>query len=251
MVGASVHIMLPPYAYESRLKAMMEHIEQAGEAHAVQIMCAKAEVSPVISKAIVHMTGVGVLKKGELLQSSMGRKEQDIVLLKWIGLEGTLRAMREKEAELSERFVPTFLNQIRQLEPELFSEEAIKIARDHGAKAMQQITSGGILATLWEMAEASGVGLEVDLKKMTIRQETVEVCEFCHLNPYQLTSVGSILIFAEQGEELVQKYDELGIQATLLGRTTADTARVILGGEEKRFLDRPAADELLKIYDID
>lgn len=251
MVGASVHIMLPPYAYESRLKAMMEHIEQAGEAHGVQIMCAKAEVSPVISKSVVHMNGVGILKKGELLQSSMGRKEQDIVLLKWIGLEGTFRAMREKETELSERFVPTFLNQIRQMEPELFSEEAIKIARDHGAKAMQQIASGGILATLWEMAEASGVGLEVDLKKIAIRQETVEVCEFCHLNPYQLTSVGSVLVFTEQGEELVQKYDELGIQATLLGRTTADTARVILGGEEKRFLDRPAADELLKIYDID
>ena len=250
MVGASVHIMLPPYAYESRLKAMMENIERAGSAHAVQIMCAKAEVSPVISKAIVYLNGVGVLKKGELLKSNMGSAGQDIVLLKWIGLEGTFRAMREKEAELSERFVPTFLNQIRQMEPELFSVDAIAVAKKHGVSAMQQITSGGILATLWEMAEASNVGLEVDLKKMTIRQETVEVCEFCHLNPYQLTSVGSVLIFTEDGEELVQKYEELGIQATLLGKTTADTARVILGGEEKRFLDKPAADELLKIYDI-
>lgn len=249
-VGVSVHIMLPPYAYESRLKAMVEHIERAGSAHAVQIMCAKAEVSPVISKAIVHMNGVGVLKQGELIQSNMGSAGQDIVLLKWIGLEGTFRAMREKEEELAKRFVPTFLNQIQQLEPELFSEKAIEIARVHGATAMQQITSGGILATLWEMAEASKVGLEVDLKKMAIRQETVEVCEFCHLNPYQLTSVGSVLIFTEGGEELVEKYEELGIQAALLGKTTADTARVILGGEEKRFLDRPAADELLKIYDI-
>ena len=250
MVGASVHIMLPPYAYESRLKAMMENIERAGSAHAVQIMCAKAEVSPVINKAIVYLNGVGVLKKGELLQSNMGSAGQDIVLLKWIGLEGTFRAMHEKEAELSERFVPTFLNQIRQMEPELFSADAIAVAKRHGVAAMQQITSGGILATLWEMADASNVGLEVDLKKMTIRQETVEVCEFCHLNPYQLTSVGSVLIFTEDGEELVQKYEELGIQATLLGKTTADTARVILGGEEKRFLDKPAADELLKIYDV-
>ena len=250
MVGASVHIMLPPYAYESRLKAMMENMERAGSAHAVQIMCAKAEVSPVINKAIVYLNGVGVLKKGELLQSNMGSAGQDIVLLKWIGLEGTFRAMYEKEAELSERFVPTFLNQIRQMEPELFSADAIAVAKKHGVAAMQQITSGGILATLWEMADASNVGLEVDLKKMTIRQETVEVCEFCHLNPYQLTSVGSVLIFTEDGEELVQKYEELGIQATLLGKTTADTARVILGGEEKRFLDKPAADELLKIYDV-
>jgi hydrogenase maturation factor len=57
------------------------------------------------------------------------------------------------------------------------------------------------------------------------------------------------VIFTERGEELVERYKELGIQATLLGRTTADSVRVILGGEEKRFLDRPAPDELLKIYD--
>ena len=248
-VGASVHIMLPPYAYESRLKAMIEYGERAGSAHAVQIMCAKAEVSPVISKAIVYVNGVGVLKKGELLQSRMGKPDQDIVLLKWIGLEGTFRIMREREQALSKRFVPTFLNQIKNLEPQLFSEKELAIAKEFGVSAMHQITSGGILAALWEIAESSNVGMEVDLKKMTIKQETVEVCEFCHLNPYQLTSTGSVLIFTDHGEELVARLAEEGAMAVVLGKTTVDTARVILGGEEKRFLARPAPDELLKIYE--
>ena len=248
-VGASVHIMLPPYAYESRLKTMVEYVERAGSAHAVQIMCAKAEVSPVISKAVVYVNGVGVVKKDAILQSSMGKAGQDIVLLKWIGLEGTFRVMREKEEELGQRFVPTFLNQIRSLEPEIFSEKEMKVAKEFGVSAMHQITSGGILAPLWEMSEASGVGIEVDLKRMTIKQETVEVCEFCHLNPYQLTSAGSILIMTDRGEELVEKYMEMGVCASLLGKTTADSARVIVGGEERRFLERPAADELLKIYE--
>lgn len=247
-VGASVHVMLPPHAYESRLKAMVEHAERAASAHAVQILCAKAEVSPVISKAVVYVNGMGVLKKGELLQSNMGKPNQDIVLLKWIGLEGTFRAMREKEEALSKRFVPTFLNQIKNLEPHLFSERELFIAKEFGVSAMHQITSGGILAALWEMAESSNVGLEVDLKKMAIKQETVEVCEFCHLNPYQLTSAGSVLIFTDRGEELVSRFEEEGIQAAVLGRTTVDTARVILGGEEKRFLDKPAPDELLQLY---
>lgn len=250
MVGASVHIMLPPHAYESRLKAMMEHLEAAGSTHEVQILNARAESSPAVSKAIVYLNGIGILKKGELIQSSMGKPGQDIVLLKWIGLEGTFRAMREKEAELQNRFVHTFLNQIKQMESQIFSGKEIEIAKEHGATAVHQITEGGILAALWEMAEASEVGLEVELKKMSIRQETVEVCEFCHLNPYQLTSAGSVLIFTENGEELVQKYEEAGIQASLLGKTTDDAARVILGGEEKRFLDRPAPDELFKLYAV-
>lgn len=249
-MGASIHIMLPPYAYESRLKAMMEQVEIAGSQRGVQILCAKAEVSPAISRAIVHLSGIGILKQDELIQSSMGKPNQDIVLLGWIGLEGTFRAMREKEEELSKRFVPAFINGIQQKEAEVFAAEAIIIAHRHGASAMQQITSGGILATLWEMADASRVGLEVDLKKMSIRQETVEICEYCHLNPYQLTSAGSVLVFTDRGEELVEKYMEQGIQASLIGRTTDSVERVILGGEEKRFLDKPATDELLKLYDV-
>ena len=249
MAGASVHIMLPPHAYESRLKSMMEFIEEAASARNVQIMCAKAEVCPAITTAIVYMTGVGILKKGQLIQNSNGKAEQDIVLLKWIGLEGTFRAIHQKEEELAKRFVPSFLNGIKQMETEIFSADEIAIANAHGASAMQQITSGGILATLWEMAEAADVGMSVEIKKMAIRQETVEVCEFCHLNPYQLTSAGSVLIFTEDGEGLVEKYNEKGVQATLIGRTTRNNERVILGGEEKRFLDRPSADELLKIYE--
>lgn len=249
-VGMSVHIMLPPYAYESRLKAMMESVEQAGSEHGVQVLCAKAEVSPAVTKAVVSMTGVGVYRKGNLLRSSMGKAGQDIILLKWIGLEGTFRVMREKEEDLKKRFVHTFLNRVPQLERELFSKEEIFLARDYGASAMHQITDGGILGALWELAEASEIGMNVDLKQMSIRQETVEICEFCHLNPYQLTSAGSVLIIAERGEELVSRYEELGIKATLLGKTTADAARVIVNGEEKRFLDRPAPDELLKIYEV-
>lgn len=47
-----------------------------------------------------------------------------------------------------------------------------------GVGAMHDVTEGGIFGALWEMAEASGVGLEIDLKKIPLRQETVEVCEF-------------------------------------------------------------------------
>lgn len=250
-VGAAIHIMLPPYAYESRLKAMVEYVERAGSAHGVQILCAKAEVSPVIKKAVVYVNSVGVLKKGNLRTSGMGRPEQDIVLLKSIGLEGTFRVMREKEEELSKRFVPSFLNQIKSMEQEIFSIKELQIAGKFGVSAMHQITAGGILAALWEMSEASDVGIEVDLKKMTIRQETVEVCEYCHLNPYQLTSAGSVLIFTDRGEELVSELEHAGAGAVVLGRTTGDRARVILGGEERRFLDRPAPDELLKIYETE
>lgn len=248
-VGAAIHIMLPTYAYESRLKAMMEYAEAAGSAHGVQILSAKAEVSPVLQSTVVYVNGVGVAKKGEILQSSMAKPDQDIVLLKWIGLEGTFRILRAREEALKKRFVPGFLQQIRDMEKEIFSEKEIAMAKEAGVAAMHQIGEGGILAALWELCEASGVGMEVELRKMSIRQETVELCEFFRLNPYQLTSAGSVLMVTDNGEELAERFRQTGVTGVVLGRTTKDTARTILGGEEKRFLDRPAPDEWLKLYE--
>ena len=51
---------------------------------------------------------------------------------------------------------------------------------------MHDITEGGVFGAFWEMASGAGVGLEVDLKKIPIRQETVEICNYFGVNPYQI-----------------------------------------------------------------
>ena len=80
---------------------------------------------------------------------------------------------------------------------------------------------------------------------MSIRQETVEVCEYYHLNPYQMTSTGSFLMTAADGDALVKELEGVGARAVKLGVATDGKARVITSGEEQRYLDRPAPDELM------
>ena len=63
---------------------------------------------------------------------------------------------------------------------------------------MHDITEGGIYGALWEVAQASGVGLEVSIEDIPVRQHTIELCEFFDLNPYQLISSGSMLIVTDQ-----------------------------------------------------
>ena len=106
--------------------------------------------------------------------------------------------------------------------------------------------SGGILAALWDLAEHAQIGLESDLGLMTLRQETVEICEFFHLNPYQMTSAGSFLLAADHAEEVIAVLKEAGARAGRLGVARAQNARVITSGEEVRYLDRPAPDELMR-----
>ena len=97
------------------------------------------------------------------------------------------------------------------------------------------------------MAEASGVGLEIDLKKIPIRQETVEICNHLDLNPYELISGGSLLIAADDGYALAESLEKAGIPAAVVGRATAGNDRIVLNGEEKRFLGPVRTDEIHKL----
>ena len=85
------------------------------------------------------------------------------------------------------------------------------------------------------MAEASGVGLEIDLKKIPVRQETIEVCEFFGINPYQLISSGCMLMAAEDGNLLVRELEKAGIPATIIGKANHGERPRPLNEEERRF----------------
>lgn len=112
---------------------------------------------------------------------------------------------------------------------------------------MHDVTEGGIFGALWEMAEASGVGLEVDLKKIPIRQETIEVCEVFDLNPYMLISSGSMLIGTSHGNRLVEELARAGIHSAVIGFATEGRDRIVRNGNEKRFLEPPKRDELFQV----
>ena len=246
--GVGIQILLPDFAYESRLKMMIAMAETAAEEQNLQILHADAQVVPGIQTTIVNVTAVGNLCAGRLFQSNMAKAEQEIVLLKWMGLEGSLRVKRAREEELKGRFISTFLDKLEASRKEIFSASAIETAAAVGVSAMHQIGDGGILAALWELAESAGIGLSVDMRKIAVKQETIEVCEYFHLNPYQLTSTGSILVVTEKGEELVDTLKESNVEAVIIGRTAKGNERVLMNGEEKRYLDRSAPDELAVFY---
>ena len=116
-----------------------------------------------------------------------------------------------------------------------------------GVSAMHDVTEGGIFGALWEMAESSGVGLEIDLKKIPIKQETVEVCEFFHVNPYELISSGCMLMAASDGNTIVRELEKAGIHAAVVGKAMEGNDRVLYAAGERRFLEPPKADELYKV----
>lgn len=246
-LGIMVTILLTPETEEAQLKEMMRGLESACEELNIEVMGGHTEITDVVKQPIISITGVGRIKKEEVLTTSAAKPGQDVVITKWIGLEGTSIAAKEKEEKLLERFAPSFVETAKRFDRYLSVVPEAKIAKAWGVSAMHDITEGGVFGALWEMGSGSGAGLDIDLKKIPIRQETVEVCEVLGLNPYILMSSGSMLITTDDGFGLVRKLEQVGIHAAVVGKVTDSNDRILRNGEDTRYLDKPQSDELYKI----
>lgn len=172
------------------------------------------------------MTGIGKVKEDELILSGGAKPGQDIVVTKYLGMEGTGIIANEKEDELKEWFSDTFIDDAKAFLDDISVVPEGLIARKY-ASCMHDITESGVYGALWEISKASGVGVEVCIEDIPLRQHTIEFCERYDLNPYQLISSGSMLITTDHGRTLVNELEQAGIKATIIGHTTDSRDKVI------------------------
>lgn len=274
--GISVRVLFPPQAREEDLKAVTAEIVSACDRLGITVNSFQGETASSVVAMTVFVTAVGEAVTRRLIPAEKRDVKSasdaalhpetyglegggaEILLCGYAGLEGTLRILAEAENELETRFVSAFLTETKVLVKDLVSPAQILSLLKSitpGAEdtfkpelprvtAIRQITGGGILAALWELSESLGTGFEIDMPAVLLKQETVEICEFYRLNPYQMTSAGSFLIVTEDAQVVMDILEQAGARAVRLGVTKAQNARVITSGEEVRYLDRPAPDEL-------
>ena len=241
-------VLLPEYIEEADIREMMGQVEEACSKFHIQVMGGHTEVTRAVNQPVISVTGVGKVREDQLVSTAGAKAGQDILVTKWIGIEGTSIIAKEKEEELRTRFSKSFVDTAKGFDEYISVLPEAALAVKSGVSAMHDVTEGGIYGALWELAEASGIGLEIDLKAIPIRQETVEICEYFGLNPYYLISSGCMLMASDRGHDLVRELKKAGIPAAVIGKATDGNARRICNGEEESFLERPKTDELYKIY---
>ena len=183
--------------------------------------------------------------------SSRLRPGMELVLTRWIALSGTAKLAVEKEEELLKRFPETLVREAQHFSDLEEIKETLEIAgrvgTDHGTgeeeKEYYPLGEGGILKALWEIADQAGLGLSAELRKLPIRQETVEITELFDLDPYRMDSKGAVLIGTFHGMELTEELKRAGIPATVIGRVSKGPERILYNHEIKRYIEKPARTE--------
>ncbi len=237
--GMLLTLLMPVNSEEKEIKEIMGQIGALAGEYNVDLIGGHTEVCSEVSIPVLSVTGVGCMQKDFSGKCTGLKPGMDIVMTKWAGASGAAQMVKERRKELLTRFTSDFLEQAAGYSERISCIPEAVIAWKEGVAALHNVSTDGVFGALWELGQAYGTGLEVDLKKIPIRQESVEICEFFDVNPYMISTEGSLLAGTEDGERLVREYEKAEIPAVVIGHVRDDNDRIIINGDERRFLTPP------------
>ncbi len=245
-IGMLVDIALPKGSRESELRRITKEIAEFSEQYNIEILGGDVRVTGAVNRPVVGVTGVGKTDQSRLITARGLKPGDELVVTKWVGLEGSAVLAMTRGEDLKNHLPAEIVKRAEEFFEYMNVMPESEIAVEVGATAMHNVTEGGIFGALWELGAASNIGFEVDIRKIPIRQETIEICEVFDVNPYMLMSGGSMLIGTAKGNLLVDKLESAGIHAAVIGYVTEGADRIVRNGDEKRYLEPRQADDINK-----
>lgn len=165
----------------------------------------------------------------------------------YAGLEGTFEILRRQEEKLKAHYASSFLREIKKKEENLQLPKKEEVENFFAESYLAELGPGGVYQALYVAAMEQKVGFDIDIFKIPILQETIELCELFRINPYQFNSGGSYLIIANpQAEEIKHIIEETSF-LHLIGVITESPDKLIRSGDETKHLQRPVVNEIEKI----
>ena len=242
-VGILLTVLLPPKSEETLLEDLIQGVLRGTTELGIEVLGGHTEVTDAVVKPLISATVVGKTVKHHMVRTGGAEVGQDVIMTKWAGLEGTAIIAKEQEEALLHHISQELLEEAQSMGSFLSVGTEARIAMEHGATAMHDATEGGILGAVWELAECSHKGVTVFADKIPMKKSTEAVCQAAGINPLRLISSGTMIISAFEGEKLVEKLRQKGVEAAVIGRVTPSEKILCMDGREE-ILSQPESDEL-------
>lgn len=220
----------------------------------ISLVGGHTEVTHGLDRPIVVGHMLGTVKKDRLVTTAGALPGDSIILTKGIPIEALSIIAREKRDELLNRFDAGFVERCANF----VADPGISVVKDAAVAmaagrvhCMHDPTEGGLSSGLYEIAEAAGVGIEVDASAIRVLPEAFDILRIMRLDPLGVIASGALVVTAppEDADAIVHALTEAGIYAGVIGRVTdkADGVRIIRRGVPEP-LPVFARDELTKIF---
>ena len=238
-------IMAPPSTTEEDIRTLMKEAGETAAQLDVEIAGGHTEITSAVNRIVVSTTAIGKVLKNKLVKTSGAKVGDDVLMTKYAGLEGTAILAADREGALLGVMTEVELAAAKELSKQISVVKEGVLAGNLGVNSMHDVTEGGILGAAWEVAESSGTGIEIDLEKIPVLNETKKICEFYKLDPYRLISSGSMIITCQNGAELKALLNSEGVPCEIIGRII-EKDRILIENNHRKELEPPREDELFK-----
>ena len=244
-IGILITLLLPVGSDESILKKLMAGIHEAARKIGIEVLGGHSEITSTVVKPVISATALGIADKDKFVTSSGAKAGDDVIVTKFLGLEGSAILASDFEDFLSDKLSKETITAAQGFIEKISVIDDGVTAAEVGVSAMHDITEGGLLGACFEVAAASYVGIEIYQDLLPILPETREICQAFGINPLGLISSGSMLICTPKVQEVVAALNAKNIPATIIGKVT-DGGCYIITSEGKEPIVPLERDELIR-----
>jgi hydrogenase expression/formation protein HypE len=229
---ATYSLLMPPGTPDRDFEVIVDSIHEAALELGIAIVGGHTGYYPVVTVPIIGgITVMGTAAPEEVISPAGSRPGDAVLLTKGPAIEATglLALLYEKDlrARYGDAIAEAALGRCRQI---TVVRDALTAAGAGKVSAMHDATEGGVLGGLYEMADAAGVGIEVEEAAMIWPPDVEAVCEMLSIDPLAAIAEGTLLLTVPPDEQdaVQAALEGEGIPCTHIGTVLEDAGRRVI-----------------------
>nr|WP_319375067.1 AIR synthase family protein [uncultured Methanoregula sp.] len=221
-------LLLPPETSDQDFRTVVDSIHATAVDLGIAIVGGHTGYYPGFTAPTIGGITVFTIADKDAYVTPAGAKPGNVVILtKGPAIEtaGILSVLRE--ADLRGNYSEDLIGRAKALCLQMsVVKDALTAMDAGGVTAMHDATEGGVIGGLFEIADASGVGMKIDEALFIYPEEVRMVCESFRIDPVAAIAEGSLLITADPAysEKIMSALAGAGIRSSVIGTVTSDTS---------------------------
>jgi len=222
-------LLLPPVTPRGDVGRIVDAIHAAARDLGIAIVGGHTGFYPgFAAPTIGGITVFGLARRKDVVTPAGAHPGDEVVLTKGPAIETAALLATLREEELLGTYPAPLVAKAKALTRSItVVADALTAAASGGVTAMHDATEGGVAGGLFEIAAASGVGMEIDERLFVYPDEVRMVCEAFGIDPVKAIAEGSLLVTVRPGKSagLIARLKRKRIAASVVGKVVADRRR--------------------------
>ncbi len=246
-------LLIPPGTDENYITRLVHSISSAARDLGIAIVGGHTGFYGAVT--VPTIGGITVWGIGQKYVTPAGAQVGDAVIItKGTAIEaaallGSELGDKLESAGISRDLIQQAAARIKQI---TVVKDALLAADVSGVHAMHDATEGGLARALWEVAEASKVGLRINRSRVMLPSDVKSICNHFRLNPYEVISEGTLVLSveADHASSVLDVYQNAGIPAAVIGQVVpaAEGCQWIEADGSSQQLLPPTVDRFWEVF---